>query len=135
MPTPEEQARSRIDALREAAGWELDDEQANPHAGRGVVIRELPLLAPFPPGEGLRVREGGFADRLSYVDGETTSVIEASTLCATPTRVAISCRKYAPGRISASGGVPQALFALYSSSTIERRRGDGMLACKTGLLI
>ena len=57
---PEQLARTKIDALLAAAGWQvMDVTQTNIHAGRGVAIREFPL------GDGF-----GFADYLHYVDGK-----------------------------------------------------------------
>ena len=65
-PQPEQQARSNIDRLLQAAGWHVcDASAANIHAARGVAIREFPL-----PGY-------GFADYLFYVDGKAVGVIEA----------------------------------------------------------
>jgi hypothetical protein len=65
-PQPEQQARSNIDRLLQAAGWHVcDASAANIHAARGVAIREFPL-----PGY-------GFADYLIYIDGKAAGVIEA----------------------------------------------------------
>ena len=42
--TPEEQARQRIDEMLTASGWVLQDYRAlNLAAGRGIVVREVPL--------------------------------------------------------------------------------------------
>jgi type I restriction enzyme R subunit len=44
MPTPEEQARQKIDQLLDAAGWQVQDRSAlNMGAARGVAVREFPL--------------------------------------------------------------------------------------------
>ena len=67
MPTPEEEARIEIDRLLTAAGWAVQDFKAvNPHAARGVAIREFQLNPGF-----------GEADYLLYVDGRAAGVIEA----------------------------------------------------------
>ncbi len=60
MTTPEQEARARIDALLQSAGWSVQDvSEANIHAARGVAIREFPLKSGH-----------GFADYLLYVDGK-----------------------------------------------------------------
>ncbi len=42
MPTPEELARQKIDALLEQCGWAVQDKgAANLAASRGVALREL----------------------------------------------------------------------------------------------
>ena len=85
--SPEEQARTEIDRLLEAAGWTVVDvASANIHATRGVAIREFPLA------------EGhGFADYLLYVDGSAAGVIEAKRTGATLTGVEIQSGRYAQG--------------------------------------
>ncbi|MGA9992771.1 MAG: hypothetical protein WBP86_10655, partial [Thiobacillaceae bacterium] len=76
VPQPEQQARSKIDALLAAAGWHVcDAAAANIHAARGVAIREFPLSSPSPRERGEGRGEGrpegyGFADYLLYVDGK-----------------------------------------------------------------
>lgn len=66
MTTPEQSARSTIDALLVAAGWAVQDAAAaNIHAAQGVAIREFPLKSGH-----------GFADDLLYVDGKAAGVIE-----------------------------------------------------------
>jgi len=48
MPSPEAQARQRIDGLLEAAGWCVQDRCAlNLSAARGVAVREFPLQTGF----------------------------------------------------------------------------------------
>lgn len=65
-PQPEQQARTHIDTLLQAAGWQVcDASAAYIHAARGVAIREFPL-----PGYDL-------ADTLLYVDGKLAGLIEA----------------------------------------------------------
>jgi hypothetical protein len=65
MPTPEEQARQKIDQLLDAAGWQVQDRSAlNLGAARGVTAREFPL-------------ETGFANYMLFVDRKAVGVIEA----------------------------------------------------------
>lgn len=46
MPTPEDKARDDIDEALEQGGWNVQDyNHANLHAGRGVVLRNFPLLS------------------------------------------------------------------------------------------
>ena len=72
--SPEEQARTEIDRLLEAAGWTVIDlSKANIQASRGVAIREFPLADGH-----------GFADYLLYVDGKAAGVVEAKRAGATP---------------------------------------------------
>jgi type I restriction enzyme R subunit len=68
MTTPEDQAREHIDQALEQAGWKVQDyKSANLHAGRGVVLRNFPLVSGH-----------GFADYLLYVDGKGVGIIEAN---------------------------------------------------------
>ena len=74
---PEQAARREIDRLLAAAGWAVQAvATADLAAGRGVAIREFPLL----PGH-------GFADYLLYVDAKACGVIEAKKQGATLTGV------------------------------------------------
>jgi len=67
MPTPEDKAREHIDQALEQAGWRVQDyKSADLHAGRGVVLRNFPLVSGH-----------GFADYLLYIDGKAAGVIEA----------------------------------------------------------
>jgi type I restriction enzyme R subunit len=55
--TPEERARRNIDAALVASGWAVQDRaELNLSAGRGVAVREFPLVG------GL-----GYADYLLFV--------------------------------------------------------------------
>jgi type I restriction enzyme R subunit len=65
MPTPEDQAREHIDQALEKAGWRVQDyKSANLQAGRGIVLRNFPLVSGH-----------GFADYLLYVDGKAAGII------------------------------------------------------------
>lgn len=64
-PLNEVQARVRIDAMLEAAGWKVQDRKdLNIKAGRGVAVREFTLAT-------------GRADYVLYVDEQIVGVIEA----------------------------------------------------------
>ncbi|MDE2128503.1 MAG: DEAD/DEAH box helicase family protein [Betaproteobacteria bacterium] len=115
MATPEQSARSKIDALLAAAGWAVQDAAAaNIHAGRGVAIREFPL-----PGY-------GFADYLLYVDGRAAGVIEAKKEGVTLTGVETQSDKYTKGL---PAGLPRWRNPLpfsYQSTGIETRFTNGL---------
>jgi type I restriction enzyme, R subunit len=86
-PTPEQEARSKIDEMLEQAGWLVQDlKHVNLHIGRGVAIREFPLK----PGH-------GEADYLLYVDGLAAGVVEAKPAGHTLTGVEIQSDKYKHG--------------------------------------
>jgi len=62
---PEQQARVRIDAMLDAAGWVVQDYRAvNLYAGLGVAVREL-------------VTDAGPADYVLFVNRQAVGVIEA----------------------------------------------------------
>jgi type I restriction enzyme, R subunit len=107
--SPEEQARTEIDRLLEAAGWiVVDRSQANIHAGRGVAIREFPLA------------EGhGFADYLLYVNGKAAGVVEAKKAGATLTGVEIQSAKYAQGLPASLPAWRRPLPFVYESTGAE----------------
>ena len=91
---PEEQARERIDEMLVSAGWIVQDyKQAHIHAGRGVVLRNFPLMSGH-----------GFADYLLYVDGKAAGVIEAKKEGVTLTGVEIQAEKYSKGLPHGSPG-------------------------------
>ena len=65
--TPEQRARSDIDASLKAAGWSVQSRDAlDLAAGRGIAVREFPMKPGF-----------GFADYLLYVDRRAVGAIEA----------------------------------------------------------
>ena len=65
MPTPEELARQKIDALLDQCGWAVQDKgAANLAASRGVALRELS----FKTGE---------PDYTLFVDGKAIGTVEA----------------------------------------------------------
>jgi type I restriction enzyme R subunit len=82
MPTPEERAREKIDALLKAAGWVvLDKKDFNRNAGLGVALREA--------GVG-----GGEADYLLFLAGKAAGVIEAKPAGTTLSGVAEQSESY-----------------------------------------
>ena len=66
MSLNEAETRTKIiDPKLEAAGWILQDRnQMNLHAGRGIAVREFPLVT-------------GYADYLLFVDRKAVGVVEA----------------------------------------------------------
>ena len=87
MPTLEDQAREHIDQALEQAGWKVQDyKSANLHTGRGVVLRNFPLVSGH-----------GFADYLLYVDGKAAGIIEAKKEGVTLIGVEVQAEKYSKG--------------------------------------
>src|SRR5207244_9093998 len=68
MPeTPEQKARSEIDAKLSASGWLVQDrDDLDLTAGRGIAVREFPMKPGF-----------GFADYLLYLDRKALGAVEA----------------------------------------------------------
>ncbi len=84
--TPEQRARSDIDASLTAAGWSVQDrEDIDLTAGRGIAVREFPMKPGF-----------GFADYLLYLDRKAVGAIEAKAT-GTLTGVEPQSAKYAAG--------------------------------------
>lgn len=83
MATPEAQARQRIDAVLVVAGWIIQDYKAvDFSAGRGIVLREVPLKTDA-------------SDYLPLVDHCTVGVIEAKKEGATLSAIAEQSAGYA----------------------------------------
>ena len=81
-PTPEQQARVRIDALLSAAGWLLQDiSEFNRHAAEGVAVREFQL-------------PNGPCDYLLFVGGKAAGVVEAKKAGVTLSGVAEQAATY-----------------------------------------
>ena len=86
-PSPEQEARAKIDAMLDQAGWDVQDyRKANIQAKQGVAIREFQLESGH-----------GVADYLLYVDGKATGIIEAKREGATLSGVEIQSNKYKHG--------------------------------------
>jgi type I restriction enzyme R subunit len=79
MPTPEEEARQRIDQLLDAAGWRVQDRhELNLGAAVGVAVCEFPLTT-------------GFADYLLFVKRRPIGVVELqSETCNTGLQTSLS---------------------------------------------
>lgn len=80
---PEEEARKKIDAFLELAGWLVQDyKDLNLGAGAGVAVREFPL------------RGAGFADYLLFVERHAVGVLEAKPEGTTLSGVSEQTEKY-----------------------------------------
>ena len=80
---PEEEARKKIDALLEKAGWLVQDyKDLNLGAGVGVAVREFPL------------KGAGFADYLLFVERHAVGVVEAKPEGTTLSGVSEQTEKY-----------------------------------------
>ncbi len=112
---PEDRARQAIDRLLKAAGWLVQDrDQVNLTAGRGVAVREFPL-----------VRGHGFADYLLYVDRKAAGVVEAKKAGSTLTGVEPQSARYSQGLPDALPAHFHPLPFLYQSTGIETRFTNG----------
>ncbi|MDE3040080.1 MAG: DEAD/DEAH box helicase family protein [Nitrospirota bacterium] len=116
MPTPEDQAREHIDQALERAGWRVQDyKSANLHAGRGVVLRNFPLVSGH-----------GFADYLLYVDGKAAGIIEAKKEGVTLIGVEVQAEKYSKGLPTDLPASIRPLPFLYQSTGVETRFTNGL---------
>ncbi|HOM11997.1 MAG TPA: type I restriction-modification enzyme R subunit C-terminal domain-containing protein [Rubrivivax sp.] len=83
--SPEDQARTHIDALLAAAGWAVQDMAGfNRHAAEGVAVREFPLPS-------------GPCDYLLFVAGKACGVVEAKKAGVTLSGVAEQSARYRAG--------------------------------------
>ena len=105
---PEALARQQIDALLVHSGWVVQDyKKLNLGAGRGVAVREVPLV-------------GGIPDYLLFVDRKPAGVVEAKKAGVTLSGVAEQSGYYAenlPGPLR--GQITGALPFLYESTGVE----------------
>ena len=116
MSPPEQEARLQIDALLEAAGWQVQDAKAaHIHVARGVAIREFPLARGY-----------GFADYLLYVDGQAAGVIEAKKIGVTLTGVETQSDKYIHGLPEGLPRWRNPLPFSYQSTGVETRFTNGL---------
>jgi len=107
MPTPEEQAREKIDQLLEAAGWVVQDRNAiNLGAALGVAVREFPLTT-------------GYVDYLLFVDRKAVGVIEAKPEGTTLSGVAEQSAAYLTGLPPNIPHVQLPLPFAYESTGVE----------------
>ena len=109
--TPEQKARTHIDALLEQAGWAVQDTHSvNLSAARGVAIREFGLK----PGRGT-------ADYLLYVDQKAAGVVEAKAAGYTLTGVETQSGKYSDGLPDTLPAHRKPLPFLYETTGSETR--------------
>ena len=114
--TPEQKARTTIDALLQQAGWRVCNvADANIHASTGVAIREFPLETGF-----------GFADYLLYVNGKACGVIEAKKEGATLTGVELQSGRYAQGLPNSLPAWRRPLPFVWESTGIETHFTNGL---------
>jgi type I restriction enzyme, R subunit len=116
MPTPEDRAREHIDRALEQAGWNVQDyKSAHLHAGRGVVLRNFPLVSGH-----------GFADYLLYIDGKAAGVIEAKKEGFPLVGVEVQAEKYSKGLPADLPAHIRPLPFLYQSTGVETRFTNGL---------
>ena len=116
MPTLEDLAREHIDQALENSGWKVQDyKSANLHAGRGVVLRNFPLVSGH-----------GFADYLLYVDGKAAGIIEAKKEGVTLIGVEVQAEKYSKGLPTDLPASIRPLPFLYQSTGVETRFTNGL---------
>ncbi len=109
--TPEQKARTHIDALLTSAGWSVQDAHSlNLSAARGVAVREFGLK----PGHGA-------ADYLLYVDQKAAGVIEAKPAGYTLTGVEAQSGKYSEGLLDTLPAHRKPLPFLYETTGSETR--------------
>jgi type I restriction enzyme, R subunit len=114
--TPEAKARLDIDAMLEAAGWSVQDQDsANLSASQGVAVREFIMEAPH-----------GRADYLLFVDGKAAGVLEAKPAGTVLSNVEPQRDDYTTG-MPADIEVPiEPLPFAYMSSGTETRFKNGL---------
>ncbi len=116
MPTPEDKAREKIDQALQKAGWTVQDTKAaNLTAGRGIALRNFPLVSGH-----------GFADYLLYIDGKATGVIEAKKEGFPLVGVEVQAVKYSEGLPFSLPAYIRPLPFLYQSTGIETRFTNGL---------
>jgi type I restriction enzyme R subunit len=116
VPTPEQTARKRIDALLTSAGWQVQDAgAAYITAAQGVAIREFPLQAGH-----------GTADYLLYVGGRAAGVIEAKKEGHTLSGVKTQSSKYVEGLPAALPSWSRPLPFAYQSTGVETHFTNGL---------
>jgi type I restriction enzyme R subunit len=116
MSTPEDEARGHIDQALEHAGWRVQDyKSAHLHAGRGVVLRNFPLVSGH-----------GFADYLLYIDGNAAGVIEAKKEGFPLVGVEVQAEKYSKGLPADLPAHIRPLPFLYQSTGLETRFTNGL---------
>src|SRR5688500_2341712 len=116
MLGPEDQAREKIDAALEKAGWRVQDyKNASLQAGRGVALRNFPLASGH-----------GFADYLLYLDGRAAGIIEAKKEGFPLVGVEVQSTKYSQGLPRELPAYRRPLPFLYQSTGTETRFTNGL---------
>ncbi|MBA5866940.1 MAG: DEAD/DEAH box helicase [Nitrospira sp. CR1.3] len=116
MLGPEDLAREKIDQALEKAGWKVQDTKAvNLHAGRGIALRNFPLISGH-----------GFADYLLYIDGKAAGVVEAKKEGFPLVGVEVQAAKYSQGLPDELPAYIRPLPFLYQSTGIETRFTNGL---------
>jgi type I restriction enzyme, R subunit len=116
MLGPEDQAREKIDAALEKAGWKVQDyKKADLNAGRGVALRNFTLI------NGL-----GYADYLLYIDGKAAGIVEAKKEGFPLVGVEVQAERYSKGMPPTLPTYIRPLPFLYQSTGIETRFTNGL---------
>jgi type I site-specific restriction endonuclease len=111
MAPPKDQACEPIDQALEQAGWRVQDyKSAHLHAGRGVVLRNFPLLSGHC-----------FADYLLYIDGKTQGSLRRNAGALRSWRVEVQSVKYSQGLPAAVPAPARPLPFPYESFGVETR--------------
>lgn len=114
MTTPEARARTNIDELLTAAGWQVQDRsRINLSAGRGVAVREFAL-------------KSGFADYLLFVDRKAIGAVEAKAEGIPLSGVESQSEKYSTGLPDIPPAWRKPLPFLYESTGIETFFTNGL---------
>lgn len=115
-PTPEQEARTHIDAALEAAGWAIQNRaEMNLAAARGVAVREFKMA-----------RDHGFADYLLFLDGKAVGALEAKPEGYRLANVELQANKYATGLPAGLNPPVNPLPFLYLSTGVETRFINGL---------
>ena len=108
MPSPEELARAKIDALLQQCGWILQNRSTiNLSASRGVAIREALL------------KDRDEVDYLLFVNGKAIGTVEAKPEGVTLTGVEEQSGKYGKGLLEIYPKWQEPLPFAYESTGIE----------------
>jgi type I restriction enzyme R subunit len=114
MTTPEARARTNIDDLLAAAGWQVQDRiRINLSAGRGVAVREFALKT-------------GFADYLLFVDRKAIGAVEAKAEGIPLSGVESQSEKYSTGLPDIPPAWRKPLPFLYESTGVETFFTNGL---------
>jgi type I restriction enzyme, R subunit len=113
---PEAEARKRIDADLEAAGWNVQDrDEINLTAGRGIAIREFKMAKGY-----------GFADYLLFVDRKAVGALEAKKAGVPLIGIEEQAKKYSEGLPEVLDAPIRPLPFLYMSTGVETRFTNGL---------